>query len=68
MHNRAAGIVVEQMLAPCAGTLQYPTVDSGCRRCEPTLRTRDRHWRTGISALVQPSQSMQGMPFGHAWS
>jgi hypothetical protein len=48
--------------------LQYPTVDSGCRRREPTLRTRDRHWRTGISALVQPGQSMQGMPFGHAWS
>jgi hypothetical protein len=59
---------VEQMLTPRARASQHLTIDRGCRRSEPTLRTRDRHCRTGISTLVQPGQSMQGMPFGHAWS
>ena len=68
VHGRAANVMVKQMLTPRAGAPQHPAIDSGCRIGESTLRTRDRHRRTGIAALVQPGQPVQGMPFGHACS
>ena len=66
MHGRAADVVVEQVFATRGGPPQHPTVDSGCRLSEPALRAGNRHRGAGIAALVQPGQSMQGMPFGHA--
>ena len=66
MHRRAAVVVVEQVLAPSRGPSQHLTVDSRCRRCESALRARNRHRRGGVATLVQPGQSMQSMPFGHA--
>jgi hypothetical protein len=68
MHRRATDVVVEQVLTPRAGASEHLAVDRGRRRSEPTLWARDRHCRTGISTLVQPGESMQGMPFGHTWS
>jgi hypothetical protein len=54
MHGRAADVVVEQMFTPRAGASQHLAIDRGRRDGEPTLRTRDRHCRTGIPTLVQP--------------
>ena len=66
MYRRAVVVVVEQVLAPGRGPSQYVTVDSGRRRCESALRAGNRHRCAGIATLMQPGQSMQGMPFGHA--
>jgi len=66
MHHRTAVIVVEQVLAPGRGPSQHATVDSGRRQCESALRAGNRHRCAGVATLMQPGQSMQGMPFGHA--
>ena len=66
MHRRATDVVMEQMLAPRGGLSQHLPVDRRRRIGEPALRAGHRHRRTGIATLVQPGQSMQGMPFGHA--
>jgi hypothetical protein len=63
MHYRAAVVVVEQMLAPSSRAPQHLTVNRVRR--EAALWTRNRHRRTGITSLMQPGKSVQGMPFGH---
>jgi len=65
MHGWAINVVVEEVLAPCAGALQDPAVDNGGRPGESALRARHRHRRTGETALMQPGQPVQGVPFGH---
>ena len=66
VHDRAAGVVVEQMLAPGAGASQHPAVHHGRRIGEAALRAGHGDRRTAESPLVQPGQPVQSMPFGHA--
>jgi len=67
VHDRPASsrlVVVEQVLAPGVGAQQNPPVHS--RTGESVLRAGHRDRCPGESALMQPGQPVQGMPFRHA--
>ena len=64
VHDRTAGVVMEKVLAPGAGLTQHPAVHGGRRTGEPALRAGHGDRRAAESALVQPGQPVQCVPFG----
>ncbi len=57
--------MVEKVLPPDAGTPKQPAVQQRRRIGEPALRAGHGDRLTGESALVQPGQPVQGVPFRH---
>jgi hypothetical protein len=66
VHDRTAGVVVEQMFAVRGCAAQHPSVNHRRALGEPPLRAGHRDRLTAELALVQSGQPVKRVTFGHA--